>query len=515
MTLLARWRGKPPEWFRHLAAQWQVRAALGLGLSLSNAIGIAVVYLLSILVIPMPQSDRDFLLEPTNVLLAAAYVVVFGSIGTWQAWGVLHPVVVMLRPDEEPSERDRRDVLAAPRRIFLFQGLLWGVASVLILVQFLRYSWDLGLSIFLVVALAGWTTTCLTYLLSERALRPVARRVLRDGFPERIWVRSVASRTMFAWALGTGAGVLGIVLTGALALVDTAAVGVTDLAVTVCVLGGIVLLVGGLSSLVAAQASSEPIRSLRQAVGQVEDGDLDVQVPIYDSTEIGLLQAGFNQMVDGLREREKVRDLFGRHVGADVAKAALDGGAKLGGEVRDVAVLFVDIVGSTGLAENEHPERVVSLLNRFFDVVIDVVHEQEGWINKFAGDAALAIWGAPVDLEEKHTRALRAARVMGRRLAEEIPELEAGVGVSCGQVLAGNVGASERFEYTVIGDPVNEAARLTDVAKTVPTKVVANHGLVVEALDEEARHWCELEPVTVRGRSQRTRVSTVEGTPTG
>ena len=152
----------------------------------------------------------------------------------------------------------------------------------------------------------------------------------------------------------------------------------------------------------------------------------------------------------------------------------------------------------------------MALLNRFFEVVIDVVHEHDGWINKFAGDAALAIWGAPVSLEQRHTRVLGAARVLTRRLREEVPELEAGIGLSFGEVLAGNVGAAERFEYTVIGDPVNEAARLTDEAKTVGSRVVANHGLVVEADDRESRHWCELEPIQLRGRSQQTRVSTLK-----
>ena len=121
-------------------------------------------------------------------------------------------------------------MLAAPRRIYLLQGssgrrLDTDPAAVL------RCSFDLAFSIFLVVALAGSTTTSLTYLLSERALRPVARRVLQGGFPERMWVRSVASRTMFAWALGTGATVLGIVFTGAIALIDRGATTVPQLSV--------------------------------------------------------------------------------------------------------------------------------------------------------------------------------------------------------------------------------------------------------------------------------------------
>ena len=212
-------------------------------------------------------------------------------------------------------------------------------------------------------------------------------------------------------------------------------------------------------------------------------------------------------MVTGLQEREELRDLFGRHVGADVAKAALEKGVELGGEAREIAVLFVDIIGSTSLAEDRPPDEVVSLLNHFFDVVIDVVHEHEGWINKFEGDAALAIWGAPMEIEDMHTRALAAARTLGRRLEEEVPDIKAGIGVSAGTAVAGNVGTHERYEYTVIGDPVNEAARLTNHAKQVDGRVVANQDLVERATDDEGRRWKELEPITVRGRSTPTRLA--------
>jgi adenylate cyclase len=271
--------------------------------------------------------------------------------------------------------------------------------------------------------------------------------------------------------------------------------------------------VGGFSSYVAAQASSDPIRNLREAYSEVEKGDFDVEVPIYDGTEIGMLQAGFNQMLHGLKEREELRDLFGRHVGADVARSALEKGVRLGGESRDVAVLFVDIIGSTSLAEDRPPEEVVALLNQFFEVVIDVVHEHEGWINKFEGDAALAVWGAPVVVDQMQTSALRAARVMGRRLEDEVPEIKAGIGVSCGSAVAGNVGTAERYEYTVIGDPVNEAARLTGLAKEVPARVVASCALVESACAEEAARWRELEPVTVRGKSRPTRIATPAESP--
>ena len=495
------------------SAEWQVRLALGFGLGGSNAIGVGVVYVLTTLVVPMPDIADEMRVRIENLVLAAIYVLVAGGVGILHAWRRLHPVVLMLRPSGEPTEDDQRRVLAAPRRIFLFQALLWALGSLAFFAFNVRHSWLFGLSILLIVGLAGWTTSSLTYLLAERSLRPVARRVLKQGFPERRYVRSVASRSMFAWALGTSFTVLGIVLVGIVALVDHENVDTQQLALTTIVLGGITIAVGGLSSYVAAQASSAPIRNLRKAYAQVEKGRFDVEVPIYDGTEIGMLQAGFNEMLHGLKEREELRDLFGRHVGADVARSALEQGVQLGGEARDVAVLFVDIIGSTTLAENRPPEEVVALLNRFFDVVIEVVHEHEGWINKFEGDAALAVWGAPVVVDDMQTSALRAARLMGRRLDQEVPEIKAGIGVSCGSAVAGNVGTAERYEYTVIGDPVNEAARLTGLAKKVPNRVVASLAVVAAADDQEAACWEELEPVTVRGRTKPTRIATPTSQP--
>lgn len=241
--------------------------------------------------------------------------------------------------------------------------------------------------------------------------------------------------------------------------------------------------------LVMARSIAEPLEALRGAVARVEAGTLDVLVPVDDGSEVGFLQAGFNHMAAGLRERERLRDRFGRHVGEDVAREALQRKGELASELRDVAVLFVDIVGSTTLPASRSAGEVVELLNRFFDVVVEVVAEHGGFINKFQGDAALAIFGAPMQLEDRDGRALTAARALGERLSRDVPELEAGIGVSGGPAVAGNVGALRRFEYTVIGEPVNEAARLTELAKTVPGRVVANAALLKRASEAEADHW--------------------------
>jgi adenylate cyclase len=249
------------------------------------------------------------------------------------------------------------------------------------------------------------------------------------------------------------------------------------------------------------------VMSVRGGQRKVERGDLDAEVPIFDGSELGLLQAGFNRMAEGIREREELRDMFGRLVGEDVAREALDRGIELGGEERDVAVLFVDLIGSTQLASERPPHEVVSLLNDFFGVVVSVVEEHGGWINKFEGDAALAVFGVPIPLDDAETSALAAARVLASRLPDAVSELRAGIGVSSGRAVAGNIGSESRFEYTVIGDPVNEAARLCELAKDSSRGVMASSATVSCAGEEEAARWELGECVELRGRSEETRVA--------
>jgi adenylate cyclase len=209
-------------------------------------------------------------------------------------------------------------------------------------------------------------------------------------------------------------------------------------------------------------------------------------------------------MVAGLRERERVRDLFGRHVGEDVARTALENEVEMGGEVREVAVLFVDLVGSTELAASRPPTEVVEMLNAFFAVVVDVVEANDGWINKFEGDAALAVFGAPTELPDAAGSALRAGRALADRIGSELDGVGAGIGISAGQAVAGNIGDTRRYEYTVIGDPVNEAARLTEAAKEIDGRVVASGAALARAGEDEAGRWRVVESRVLRGRDDDT-----------
>jgi adenylate cyclase len=309
-----------------------------------------------------------------------------------------------------------------------------------------------------------------------------------------------------AWLLGTGVPLVGVLVVGAVGLTKSG-VDTEYVAAAVLFLAAMASVVGLLATLFAAKAIADPVTSVRRGLERIEQRKLDAHVAVNDGSEVGLLQAGFNRMAEGLRERERIRDLFGRQVGEDVARAALRDGTRLGGEEREVGALFVDLVGSTSMAMAMPPTEVVRLLNRFFRVVVEVVEAEGGLIDKFEGDAALCVFGAPVPSDDPACDALRSARALAARLSSEMPEIDFGIGVSAGIAVAGNVGAEHRFEYTVIGDPVNEAARLSELAKERPERVLASQTALLRAVETESEAWNVTDSAILRGRSIATGVA--------
>ncbi|CEZ37619.1 transmembrane protein [Mycobacterium tuberculosis] len=335
----------------------------------------------------------------------------------------------------------------------------------------------------------------------------MAVAALRSGVPENVNAPGVILRLMLAWIPSTGVPLLAIVL--AVAADKIALLHATPEALfnPILMMALAALGIGSVSTLLVAMSIADPLRQLRWALSEVQRGNYNAHMQIYDASELGLLQAGFNDMVRELSERQRLRDLFGRYVGEDVARRALERGTELGGQERDVAVLFVDLVGSTQLAATRPPAEVVQLLNEFFRVVVETVARHGGFVNKFQGDAALAIFGAPIEHPDGAGAALSAARELHDELIPVLGSAEFGIGVSAGRAIAGHIGAQARFEYTVIGDPVNEAARLTELAKLEDGHVLASAIAVSGALDAEALCWDVGEVVELRGRAAPTQLA--------
>ena len=499
---LAEWPGGPRN-----VLELRVRWLLTLEVMVANAAGGLVTLFFVSWAIPDPLGIPHIAhIKLVNIIVYFTYPFLAGPVAL--AWGhrLLEPVNRLVREGGVPDQEQRRAVLLGPAHLVMVLAALWGVGIVGWTLLNLHYSALLALKIAL-TSLLGAITTCATvYLRAERRLRPAAALVLATGPASRSHRFGVTSRTMIAWGLGSAVPVLGLIAL-AVAALATPGMDTAHLAIAILCLGSWSLVVGFQVAHISARAIGDPIHAVREAMARVERGDLEAEVEVYDATELGLLQTGFNNMMAGLRDHERLRDLFGRHVGEDVADLALQQDVELGGEVREVAVLFVDLAGSTHLASTRPPSEVVALLNAFFGVVVDVVTEHDGWINKFEGDAALAIFGAPVELPEAATRALAAARDLGARLSETLPEITAGIGVSAGPVVAGYIGAEQRFEYTVIGDPVNEAARLSDLAKASANGVLAAATVLDTADEDEADRWEPGKSVILRGRSRPTRLA--------
>ena len=408
------------------------------------------------------------------------------AIWVGRAWGlrVSAPIRAWLFAERPPDTRERELTLRSPLRLATISGALWLVAAGVFGALSAPYSLALAGEITGTILLGGVATCALTYLLAERIERPTTALALAAGAPMRPVHPGVATRLLLVWVFGTGIAVLGTGLAAAAFLAD-ATISPRRLAATVLFLSVVAIAAGLTTALIAARSIADPILSVRRALAEVERGNVEVGVPVNDGSEIGLLQAGFNHMVIELQERDRMRDLFGRHVGEDVAREALARGVELGGEVREAAALFVDIIGSTVLAATHDPTVVVETLNRFFALVVEVVTLHGGWVNKFEGDAALCIFGAPSATPNAASGALAASRALADRLRRELAGVDAAIGVSAGPVVAGNVGAAKRFEYTVIGDPVNEASRLTDLAKAKPSRLLASEAIVARADETE------------------------------
>ncbi len=273
----------------------------------------------------------------------------------------------------------------------------------------------------------------------------------------------------------------------------------------------VAVLVAGLASSLIARGTSKPIERLVEVTRKVAEGDYTATSGVAGRDELGRLGAAFDEMTEGLRKR---REIMEKTLSRDVAEQLMKG-MELGGEAREVTIVFMDIRGFTSGTQGVDPAEVVTMLNDMMDQLTAAIHRHGGNVNKYLGDGLMAMFGAPKPLEDHALHAARAGLEMQKALASwnesrvtrGLPNFHTGIGINTGIVVCGQVGSKERLEYTLIGEEVNLASRIC--GKALPRQVLATKATFDRCQGRVGGR--ELEPVQVKGISYPVKVYEVTG----
>ena len=277
---------------------------------------------------------------------------------------------------------------------------------------------------------------------------------------------------------------------------------------TIFLLGFVFLIVG---VLFISRTVTKLVYELASGAKRIEAGDFQQKVVIQNEDEVGQLAHAFNGMAEGLAEKEKVRDLLGKVVSKEIADELLSKEIELGGEEREITILFSDIRGFTTLCEGKSPEIILNLLNEYFSEITRVIELHGGVVDKFIGDAVMALFGAPIAQTNAPSNAIAAGRDILAVVQEVnqsftdkgIESIEIGIGINTGKVVLGNMGSQSRLNYTAIGDGVNIASRIEGLCKEYSVSLIVSESTMAQAPESS---YQELGEVQVKGKTERLKI---------
>jgi adenylate cyclase len=395
--------------------------------------------------------------------------------------------------------------LALVRRPSLYVvGAIGSAVASLALAALLGVPASQAALLFPVAYLLYVSSTVLRYIALELGMRPVLEAVgecMHEPSPPEVAGVSLHRRLLVAVPMVTwGAGVVvaGLVTRNSEELHLIGRAGIVAFFVSAAISMWL--------SLVLADAVSGPIVDLRDATRTVDAGDLTVRVPVVSTDETGQLAASFNAMVAGLGERQKLHEAFGAFVDPTLTERVLAEGMDLRGEEVEVSILFVDVRGFTAFAETAAAHEVVAGLNALYEAIVPVIRRHGGHANKFIGDGLLAVFGVPERHGDHAARAVAAAREIARIVRRgSAGGLRVGLGVNSGRVVAGTVGGGGRRDFTVIGDPVNTAARVEAATRLTGDDILITE-TTLRALGAAAEGFDERPSAPLKGKSETVRL---------
>lgn len=285
------------------------------------------------------------------------------------------------------------------------------------------------------------------------------------------------------------------------------------LRVTLILLSLVALLFSVFGGATIASSVSRPVRVLAGFARDIERGEYSREIQVDQKDELGQLAQAFNAMSKGLYERDRVRNLLGKVISPEIAEELIKSDVKLGGEEKDISILFTDLRGFTGLSENRAPADVLDFLNEYLTRMTAVIDRHGGVVDKYIGDAIMALFGAPLELENHAERAVACAIEMVEELENNNrvfrekgwPELAMGIGVHTGKVVVGNMGSRDRLNYTAIGDGVNLASRLESVTKEYGLSIIVSEETMKQA---PSFRYKRLDTIQVKGKQEAVTIFT-------
>jgi adenylate cyclase len=426
---------------------------------------------------------RERFIQTVIVWNLVAYPI---AVAIW-AWLILSLRAALLRlqrneviPQEDLDEVRRR-LVHLPWFGAAISGAAWFMGAVVFLVSLATTGRTMSAQLFwhlpISFGVSGFIATTQSFFLIEWASQwGLYRLFFRDARPDRLkGIHPISLRMRgFMWAVSASVCPIGSLL---LLLFAPPSPGTNpqSFGVFVAVIGVAFAL---FSALLIGRSVAKPVDELRAAAQAITQGQLDVQVPLRRADEFGALIGEFNHMVTELREKERLRQTFGAHVGRRAAEEILTRDPGLGGTEQEITVMFVDIRSFTARSAHLSPTKAVGLLNEFLRVMVDAVEgENGGMINKFLGDGFMALFGIAKDDRNHADKALAAGQSIQRTLERLNAEratrgedaIQIGIGINTGPAIVGSIGSPERMEFTVIGNTVNVASRIEALNKTLST----------------------------------------------
>ncbi len=406
-------------------------------------------------------------LPQANLALFLAVVLLAFTVESLVSLRLLIPVFRWQRRDEgslsgeDPAAAEfaRTRALKMPFYRALISGATWCLGGTIFIIPIWGVVGHFAPVVAVAAALGATAASIIGYLQAERVLRPVAIAALRQGVPEHIHAPGVILRTVLTWLLSTGVPVLAIVVTIVTTKLSTTQASADELFMPILLLAIAALVIGLVVTVLTAMSIADPLRQLRWALGEVQRGNYTAHMQIETPANSACCRPVSTTWCANCPSGSGCATCSVA-TSAKTSPAVLESSPELGGQERNVAVLFVDLVGSTHFAATRPPAEVVGLLNEFFRIVVETVNRHGGFVNKFQGDAALAIFGAPLEHPDCAGAALAAARELHDELIGVLSANEFGIGVSdrTRDRRAHRRAGAFRVHRAGIGDPVDERA---------------------------------------------------------